>query len=151
MRIKIQFTFLLLVITCSTLLNAQDLYYPDSTWQAKKPSELKMNVALIDSAVHFAIHNETKTDYDLRIANMKAYVNEPEYKIVGPMKFRGKPAGIILRNGYIVAQWGDVKRVDMTFSVTKSYLSTIAGLALDSKLIKSVDEPVSNYVEEKFD
>jgi len=151
MKIRIHFIFLLLFTACSTLLFAQDIYYPDSVWQTKKPTELKMNAALIDSAIHFAIHNETKTDYDLRIANLKAYVNEPGYKIAGPMRPRGKPAGIILRKGYIVAQWGDVKRVDMTFSVTKSYLSTVAGLALDSKLIKNVDEPVNNYVEEKFD
>jgi len=151
MKIRIHFAFLLLFSASNTLLLAQDSYYPDSLWQTKKPSDLKMNAALIDSAVHFAIRNETKTDYDLRIANMKAYVNEPGYKIVGPMKPRGKPAGIILRKGYIVAQWGDVKRVDMTFSVTKSYLSTVAGLALDAKLIKNVDEPVNNYVEEKFD
>jgi len=151
MTIRIHFIFLLLFSTCNTLLLAQDIYYPDSVWQTKKPSELKMNAALIDSAVHFALHNETKTDTDLRIANMKAYVNEPGYKIIGPMKPRGKPAGIILRKGYIVAQWGDINRVDMTFSVTKSYLSTIAGLAMDSRLIKNVDEPVGNYVEEKFD
>jgi CubicO group peptidase (beta-lactamase class C family) len=128
----------------------QVLYYPDTVWQTKKPSELKMNTALIDSAVHFAIRNETKTDVDLRIANMKAYVNEPDYKIVGPMKERGKPAGIIIYKGYLVAQWGDIKRVDMTFSVTKSYLSTVAGLAYDSRLIKSVDDKVIDYVEDKF-
>jgi CubicO group peptidase (beta-lactamase class C family) len=105
-----------------------------------------MNAQLLDSAVSFAIHNDSKTDYDLRVANYKAYVNEPNYRILGPMKDRGKPAGVIIRNGYIVAQWGDVKRVDMTFSTTKSYLSTIAGLALDNRLIKNVDEPVNEYV-----
>jgi len=110
-----------------------------------------MNAQLVDSAMSFAIHNETKTDYDLRIAVLKSFVNEPGYKILGPMKQRGKPAGIILRKGYIVAQWGDVKRVDMDFSVTKSYLSTIAGLAYDSRLIRSVDDRVSNYVEEKYE
>jgi hypothetical protein len=31
-----------------------------------------MNAALLDSAISFAIHNETKTDHDLRIANLKA-------------------------------------------------------------------------------
>jgi CubicO group peptidase (beta-lactamase class C family) len=62
------------------------------------------------------------------------------------MKDRGNPAGIIIRKGYIVAQWGDVKRVDMTFSVAKSYLSTVAGLAIDNRLIKNVDEPVKEYV-----
>jgi CubicO group peptidase (beta-lactamase class C family) len=127
------------------ILFCQQFYFPDSTWQTKKPSELKMNAALLDSAVSFAIHNETKTDYDLRIANMKAYANEPNYRIAGPMRERGKPAGIILKNGYIVAQWGDVKRVDMTFSVSKSFLSTVAGLAVDDHLIKNIDDKVKEY------
>ena len=105
-----------------------------------------MNAVLIDSAISFAIRNETRTDYDLRIANLKAFANEPGFRIAGPMRERGKPAGIILKNGYIVAQWGDVKRVDMTFSVTKSYLSTVAGLALDNRIIKNIDDHVNEYV-----
>lgn len=105
-----------------------------------------MRAGLVDSAVKFALHNDSKTDYDLRIANLKAYANEPGYRILGPMRERGKPAGVIIRHGYIVAQWGDVNRVDMTFSATKSYLSTIAGLAVDDKLIKTVDDKVKEYV-----
>jgi CubicO group peptidase (beta-lactamase class C family) len=127
-------------------VHAQSIYYPDTIWQTRTPAELKMNTQLIDSAVNFAMRNETKTDYDLRVANMKAYIREPNYRILGPMKKRGKPAGIILRNGYIVAQWGDTKRVDMTFSVAKSYLSTVAGLALDNHLIKNIEDPVNQYV-----
>jgi CubicO group peptidase (beta-lactamase class C family) len=133
-------------------LHAQQAYYPDSTWQIRKAGDLKMNAQMLDSAVRFAIQNETKTDYDLRVANFKAYAREPGYRILGPMKQRGKPAGIILRNGYIVAQWGDVKRVDMTFSVAKSYLSSVAGLAVDARLIKSVDDRVSEYLwDDKFE
>jgi CubicO group peptidase (beta-lactamase class C family) len=105
-----------------------------------------MNAQKLDSAVNFAIRNETKTDYDLRVANLKAYSREPNYRILGPMKQRGKPAGIILRDGYIVAQWGDTKRVDMTFSVTKSYLSTVAGLALDHGLVRNTSDRVNEYV-----
>ena len=111
-----------------------------------------MNAALTDSAVSFAIHNETKTDYDLRIANMKAFANEPNYRIAGPMSDRGKLAEIILKNGCIVTQWGDVKRVDMTFSVSKSFLSTVAGLAADDHLIRNIDDHVNEYVwDGKFD
>jgi CubicO group peptidase (beta-lactamase class C family) len=127
-------------------LRSQSSYYPDSVWQTKKPEELKMNALLLDSAVSFAIHNDSRTNYNLRIANLEAYANEPGYRISGPVKDRGKPAGLIIRNGYIVAAWGDVNRVDMTFSVTKSYLSTVAGLAVDNRLIKSVDDHVNEYV-----
>jgi CubicO group peptidase (beta-lactamase class C family) len=45
-----------------------------------------------------------------------------------------------------VASWGDIDRVDMSFSLAKSYLSTIAGLAVDRGLIKSVKDPVWKYV-----
>jgi len=83
---------------------------------------------------------------------LKAYANEPNYRILGPTKHRGKPAGIILRHGYIVAQWGDVNRVDMTFSVTKSYLSTVAGLTQDNHLIKSIDDRLNEYIwDDKFE
>ena len=129
-----------------SIAQAQQPYYPDANWQSKKPEELKMNKKLLDSAVNLAIKNENKVDRDLRIANMKSYSREPGYKIIGPMKERGGPAGLIIKNGYIVAQWGDVNRVDMTFSATKSFLSTVAGLATDNGLIKSVTDKVGNYV-----
>ena len=149
------FSKLSLVFTFTFFLHishSQQPYFPESAWQTKKPAELKMNAALIDSAVSFAIRNETKTEYDLRIANYKAHEREPGYRIAGPMKERGKPAGIILKNGYMVAQWGDVKRVDMTFSVSKSFLSTVAGLAADDHLIKNIDDRVNEYVwDGKFD
>lgn len=134
-----------LFIATAKFVYCQTSYYPDSVWQTKKPAEVKMNTQMLDSAVAFAIQNESKTDDDLRIANLKAYANEPNYRILGPTKPRGKPAGIIVRNGYIVAQWGDVKRVDMTFSVSKSYLSSIAGLAIDGHLIRSIDDYVNEY------
>lgn len=140
------FAFFLVLILCVPALNAQGLYYPDSSWQTRRPGEVNMNAARLDSAVRFALAHETKTEVDLRVANLKAYVREPGYQILGPMRHRGGPAGVIVKNGYIVAQWGDVERVDMTFSVTKSYLSTVAGLALDRRLIRSVDEPVGRYV-----
>ena len=126
--------------------DAQSTYFPDTAWQTKKPDELKMDKLLLDSAVNFAIANENNYDKDLRVAILKSYANEPDFKIVGPVKERGGPAGLIIKNGYIVAQWGDIRRVDMTFSVTKSFLSTTAGLAIDEGVIKNVNDKVSRYV-----
>jgi hypothetical protein len=37
------------------------------------------------------------------------------------MKERGGPAGLKKKNGYIVAQWGDINRVDMTFVLLKVF------------------------------
>lgn len=143
MRKKI---FILFVSLYAITVHAQQLYFPDANWQVKKPEELKMNKKLLDSAVTFALNNENKVERDLRIANTKSYAREPGYKIIGPMKQRGGPAGLVIKNGYIVAQWGDVTRVDMTFSTTKSYLSTVAGLAIDNGLIKNVTDKVNQYV-----
>lgn len=141
------FSFKLLVafLLTSAIGIAQTTYFPDETWETKTPSEVNMNASGVDKAVQFAIDNENSVETDLRIANIKAFGREPNYRILGPTKKRGKPAGLIIKNGYIIAQWGDVKRVDMTFSVTKSYLSTVAGLAIDSRLIKSVDDFVKDY------
>lgn len=137
---------LLFLSVYAMAVTAQQLYFPDTAWQIKKPAELKMNKALLDSAVAMALNSENKVERDLRIANMKSYAREPGYKILGPMKLRGGPAGLVIKNGYIAAQWGDINRVDMTFSVTKSYLSTVAGLAVDNGLIKSVSDKVNQYV-----
>jgi len=92
-------------------VHAQQLYFPDTEWQIKKPEELRINKKLLDSAVTLALSSENKVERDLRIANMKSYSREPGYKIVGQMKLRGGPAGLVIRNGYIVAQWGDINRV----------------------------------------
>ncbi|HEV7331361.1 MAG TPA: serine hydrolase [Flavisolibacter sp.] len=154
-RLVIRFILLLFIAGNVSPLLGQKLYYPDSTWQIRKPDELKLNTTIIDSAVRLALQNEVAMETDLRLANIKSFAvnaREPNYRILGPMKDRGKPAGLIIKNGYIVAQWGDVERVDMTFSVAKSYLSTVAGLAVDARLIKSVDDKVSRYVwDEKFE
>jgi CubicO group peptidase (beta-lactamase class C family) len=126
--------------------SAQTLYFPDTGWLVQSPTAVRMNKALIDSAVQLAQRSENKYDRDLRIALYKSYMNEPDYKILGPTKQRGGPAGLIIKDGYIVAQWGDVERVDMTFSVTKSFLSTMAGLALQEGLIRNVMDKVNRYV-----
>ena len=145
-KFKIFKGLLFLAASVSFYLTQAQQYFPGEEWQAKKPAEVKMNSTWIDSAVRFALISENKVERDLRIANMKAYSNEPFYKILGPMKQRGGPAGLIIKNGYIIAQWGDVNRVDMDFSATKSYLSTVAGLAVDARLIKSVNDKIGGYV-----
>ena len=66
----------------------------------------------------------------------------PHNEILGPIRARGAPNGLILRRGELVASWGDTRQVDFTFSVAKSYLSLLAGIAVADGLIADLDEPV---------
>jgi CubicO group peptidase (beta-lactamase class C family) len=136
----------LLFSLITTSVTAQSLYYPDKDWVRKSPRELGMNPQLLDSAVRLAQRSEGDMETDLRRSILKAYEREPGYEILGPTRDRGKAAGLVIRKGYIVASWGDIERVDMTFSVTKSYLSTVAGLAYDQGLIRSEKDRVQRYV-----
>jgi CubicO group peptidase (beta-lactamase class C family) len=141
-------TFLSLFIILSFIGSsfAQSVYYPQQNWDTKKPAELKISDSKLTKAVDFAKQHEYSKSRDLRIAIYQSFKKEPFIDIIGPTKHRGGPAGLIIKNGYIVAQWGNINRVDMTFSVTKSYLSTIYGLALDKGLIGSVNDKVKDYV-----
>ena len=152
LKSKSYWRFIYLIILGQLLLpflvHSQDIYYPKpgEEWITKAPKEFGINEEKLKDAIAFAEANEYSGSRDLRIAILEAFAHEPYHEIVGPTKERGGPAGMILRNGYKIAEWGDVKRVDMTFSVTKSYLSTIAGLAIDQGLILDVLDPVVNYV-----
>jgi CubicO group peptidase (beta-lactamase class C family) len=46
----------------------------------------------------------------------------------------------------VVAEWGDTTRVDMTFSVTKTFLSTVVGLMWQKGLIRDVTDVVKDYM-----
>jgi CubicO group peptidase (beta-lactamase class C family) len=100
------------------------------------------------AAVGFAEASEIDWSMDMRQQLAKNTAREPYPDILGPWKDRGHQNGIIIRHGYIVAEWGDTRRVDMTFSVAKSYLSTVAGLAFDRGLIRDLDEPVGRTVQD---
>ena len=138
--------FFLIFILSLCLIQAQTYFPPRGSWESKSPASLGLNEQALNEAVQFAEANEYSGSRDLRIAILEGFASEPFHEILGPTKKRGGPAGLIIKDGYIVAQWGDVDRVDMTFSVTKSYLSTMAGLAVDDGLISSAQDLLGNYV-----
>ena len=93
--------------------------------------------------IRYALSHETPWPRDLR-AHLEAGFFEPppHNELLGPISARGGSNGLILRGGSIVARWGDTRQVDFTFSVAKSYLGLLAGIAVDDGLIASVDDPV---------
>jgi len=126
----------------------QDYYYPPrgAAWETRQPGDFGIDAGALQQAVDFAGSHEYSGSRDLRQAILEGFQQEPYHQLLGPVKKRGGPAGMILKKGYMIASWGDTRRVDMTFSVTKSFLSTVAGLARQKGLIANLEEPVSNYV-----
>lgn len=136
------------------ILSSAQAYFPGKwgDWESRKPEQAGMDPQFVERAVAFAIENQNKDPKDLAAAIWSAYGREPGFRLLGPTKHRGDTSGMIIRHGYPVAEWGDTRRADMTFSVTKSFLSTMAALALDRGLIRDVHDLVKTYVQDgKFD
>ena len=132
-------------------LLSQDLYFPDNKWKEVTPVSQGLDNKKIEDAIAFALNNENSVNRDLRISIIESFGREPNYEIKGPTKKRGAPNGLIIKNGFIIGKWGDTERVDMTFSVTKSYLSTVAAIAFDRGMI-GLDHELKNYIwDGKFD
>jgi len=135
------------ILLFASIIHGQNPYFPPAgEWEVRSSGQMGFNIDSLNAAVAFAEANEYSGSKDLRIAILQGFAREPYHKILGPTKKRGGPAGMIIKDGYVIAQWGDVDRVDMTFSVTKSYLSTMCGLAIDVGLINGVDDKAGDYV-----
>lgn len=95
-----------------------------------------------DAVAHARAH-ETPWPRDI-LAHLESGFFEPapDNAVLGPTAPRGGPAGIIFQRGRRAAEWGDTRRADMTFSVAKSYLAMLAGLAVQDGLLPDLDEEV---------
>src|SRR5262245_33485800 len=103
------------------------VYYPapGDKWELRKPEQVGMNPALLAEAIDFAKQQKEPKSIAEVIAARQRQESHPE--IIGPTKERGEINGLVLRHGYIVAEFGDTERADMTFSATKSFLSAEIG------------------------
>jgi CubicO group peptidase (beta-lactamase class C family) len=129
---------LCLVAAAASLVAQQAATYfpPPGQWQTKSPAELGFDAAKLKEAVDYALSHGSTWDFE---KDQVRTFGTP----LGPLpKQRASTNGIILRHGYIVAQFGDTKANDPVYSVAKSFLSTIAGVAVERGLIKNVNDRV---------
>ncbi len=66
----------------------------------------------------------------------------PYNRLYGPVHGRGPVSGVIFHKHVLMAEWGESHKADLTFSVAKTYLALLAGLAFDQGLLPDVHEPV---------
>ena len=116
-------------------------------WPELTADQAGMNWMWLEEAARFATENETPWPYDLQRHLESGYFEPaPFNEILGPIRPRGEPNGLVLRSGSKVLSWGDTRQVDFTFSAAKSYLSMLAGIAVMDGLIRDLDEPVGHTV-----
>ena len=120
-----------------------------ASWEVLDPAASGLDPAALAAAARHAAEHETPWGRDLKHMIENDFGEEPPWnEALGPVKPRGSPNGLLLVRGRIAAEWGDTGQVDMTFSVAKSYLSILAGLAFDRGLIGDPDDPVRRSVED---
>lgn len=124
----------------------QPYFPPPGQWQHRSPASLGLDSTRLQQAITFARDNEAKKPRNQQLAQSEDFGREPNDAPVGPIIDREDPTGIIIYKGYIVAEWGQPLRIDMTNSVTKSFLSAIVGVAVDQGLIHSVTDTVYPYI-----
>ncbi len=98
-------------------------------------------------AIDFACANETSWSRD-NLANWGIHLADPPpwNRLLGPVHPRGGVSGVIHVAGQKVCEWGEPHRSDLTFSIAKTYLAMLAGVAVGTGLLPSIDEPVHRRV-----
>ena len=123
---------------------------PHGEWASVAPEQAGMSAATLADAAAFAQQHDSQWPDSLFLPDGRyignAYVGDrpPHDRPIGIVRPRGGPAGMVVRSGRIVLQWGDVTRADTTYSAAKSYVALMAGIAFDDGLIRSLDDRVSD-------
>jgi CubicO group peptidase (beta-lactamase class C family) len=121
---------------------------PPGKWETRSPEALGLRAEGLQAAIayHRAHESAWPRDFITRSGRFIGVADEPrDSEVLGPVRPRKDPNGLIVRGGQVVAEWGETDRVDMSFSIAKSYLALLAGLAVARGLIGSLDDPVSRH------
>lgn len=142
-----RFSFLVVALFLSQSSFSQT-YFPGKwgDWETRTPQEMGFNSDSIYAAIEYAKANESGNPRSMEENHYQTFGREPFGDGIGPFKDRGDQTGIIIKNGYIIAEWGEPHRVDMTHSVTKTFLSSTVGIAYDMGLIRDVHDQVDRYM-----
>jgi CubicO group peptidase (beta-lactamase class C family) len=123
-------------------------------WESRRPAELGLREDGLAAAIayHRAHESRWPRDFLTESGRFIGVSDEPlDSEVLGPVRPRKDPNGLILRHGYLAAEWGDTQRVDMSFSIAKSYLAVLAGIAHARGLIRDLDELVAaTAIDEAF-
>ena len=90
-------------------------YVPGATWERKDPAAAGFDPERLTAAIQFAIQADAKAPRDMEESHYRSFGREPFGQVIGPMKPRGEPSGVIVRGGYVVAAWGEPGSLTLCF------------------------------------
>jgi CubicO group peptidase (beta-lactamase class C family) len=131
-------------ITYGTPAAQSGTYYPPpGAWAKKSPAELGMDPVKLKEAIDFALTRESAREMDF----------SDQERIFGTLlgsvpNIRARTNGVVIYKGYVVAEFGDNTWVDPTYSVAKSMLASVLGIAVRDGKITNLDEPVGVKVKD---
>src|SRR5580704_4896858 len=71
----------------------------------------------LGAAAGWAAENEIPWSRDLAVEIPRQFEEQPPWnEVLGPVRLRGGPNGLVLRGGKIAAEWGNILQIDQTFS-----------------------------------
>ena len=119
---------------------------PRGDWQRADPATVGLDPARLADAVAYAQAHDNPAPRDQALALAQSFGKAEPYcgGQIGPTRERAAINGLVIRRGKVVAEWGDTRRVDMSHSITKTFLSTVVGLAWQQGLIASTDDRVAD-------
>ncbi|MFP6808824.1 MAG: serine hydrolase [Pseudomonadales bacterium] len=121
-------------------------YVPDGQWETVSAAAAGFSRNISDALIAAEkLEIDAPLDLNKMLPKGKRHPND---RPLGPVKDRGRPSGVVIRNGYLVAQYGDINAADVTFSASKSYISAVAGMAFARGLINDLDEPLSRTIDD---
>jgi hypothetical protein len=119
-------------------------YFPPAgTWARKAPAELGLDPAKLAEAVTYAQSRESTRAIDF----------SDQEKTFGTMlgslpTKRAKTNGLVIYKGYVVVEFGDTTWADPTYSVAKSMMSSVTGIAVRDGKIANLNDPVGATVKD---
>jgi len=124
-----------------------NLYYPPKgSWEQRSPASMGWDSLKLAKAVQFMQEHETNMPRNLELTQVFNFGKEPFSDGVGPFAERKSSSGLIVYKGYIISSWGDINFSEQTNSVSKSFLSTVVGIAVRKGLISDVNDFVYPYI-----
>lgn len=128
-------------------------YPPRGDWERVTPAQAGFDPQRLQQAIAFAQAHEAPEPRDQAQSLAQSFGSkEPAFGgLLGPTSERAAINGVIVSGGRVIAEFGDTHSLDMSHSVTKTFLGTVVGLAWQDGRIGDTNDRVAGYMPRDVD